>query len=197
MKEQFIDDSAIFGVGEDLHKAIKEKILKRVDAILPCLKDKDVLSVGCGSGFSENEYSKVARSVVGVDIDENAISYAREHYKDIDFYCYDAIVVYPLLFKDNMFEVVVCTEVLEHMSKSNAEKVLDGIRHMLVDEGMLVGTVPVEDDVGSDQFHKVHYPLGVLQEMLGNYFKEVTIEKIEHPHPQYFFGNSWLFRCVK
>lgn len=193
--EYWIDDYKLAGVNEHLHGEIKKKILERVSKIIPYVQNKKVLSLGCGSGFSEDIYSTVAEKVIGVDIDENAISYAKQRYKGIEFYCHDAGVVYPFLFNEKSFDVVVCTEVLEHMSKKHAEKIVDGIKHMLVKDGWFIGTVPVENDVGTDKFHKVHYTSDELKEWFGKYFSEVTVELLEHPHPQYFFGNSWLFKC--
>jgi 2-polyprenyl-3-methyl-5-hydroxy-6-metoxy-1,4-benzoquinol methylase len=197
MKEQFIDDFREMEVDETLHKEIREKILKRVSVILPYLVGKEVLSVGCGSGFCENEYLKVAKSVTGVDISEKAISYANEHYKGIEFYCFDVRGIYPNVFSAGSFDGVLATEFLEHMSKKDGHLVVDSIHHILKDGGLFIGTVPVEDDVGRDQYHKSHYSREELENLLGEYFRDVQIDKLEHPHPQYFFGSSWLFRGVK
>lgn len=195
LTEYFVDSPKLTGVDEHLHNETRKKVLERVSKIIPYLKGKDILTIGCGSGFCENEYKRVAKSVTGVDVDEKAIEYAREHYTDIKFFRMDALDVYPLLFKENMFDVIVCTEVLEHMDKKCADIVLENTKKILKPDGLFVGTVPIEDDVGQDNYHMAHYTMTELEFLLKKCFKEVTIEKLEHPHPMYFFGNSWLFKC--
>lgn len=196
--EYWVDDPSITGVSQHLHIVTKKKIVDRISYILPYVKDKKVLSVGCGSGFSENEYNRLAKQVVGIDINEKAIEYAQKHYYGVSFICYDSAQITPNLFGLEEFDVVVSTEVLEHLPKEKLDKTIEGIKNVLRKEGVFVGTVPVEDDVKTNKYHQSHYTREDLVYLLKKHgFKNIFVEKIEYPHSQYFFGDNWLFHGVK
>jgi len=194
--EYWIDDYEQAGVDKHLHDETRKKILDRVAVILPYVVDKNVISLGCGSGFSENEFKLLAKSVVGVDVDENAINYARYKYTGVDFFCHDAADVHPFLFPADSFDVAVSTEVMEHMSKSHAIKIIEVVKQILVKGGVFVGTVPVDDDVDLNEYHQVHYTHEELRKWLSEHFDDVEVSLLKHPHPEFFFGDSWLFKGV-
>jgi SAM-dependent methyltransferase len=96
-----------------------------------------VLDVGCRSGNLTKHYCD-GNEVVGVDIDRDAVELFRSrlgleaHWLDID---HD-----PLPFPDAAFDVVVCTEVLEHVRFPSAG--LAEMRRVLRPGGRIVGSVP-------------------------------------------------------
>lgn len=96
-----------------------------------------VLDIGCRSG-SLTKYYADGNDVIGVDVDRDALGLFRErlsleaHWIDVDFD--------PLPFPDSSFDVVACTEVLEHLRFPAI--VLAEIRRVLRPEGRLVGSVP-------------------------------------------------------
>lgn len=64
-------------------KATQEQLARlyqRYRFAIPFTKDKDVLEVACGSGIGLRYLAKVAKSVVGVDIDEKNVVLARKCY---------------------------------------------------------------------------------------------------------------------
>lgn len=85
--------------------------LKR-DAIIEILPEDvtSVVDVGCGSGLLVNELPSTWR-VVGVDRSEVALSFVRREAVRAD--------ATSLPFCDRGFDVVVCSEVLEHLSDSD------------------------------------------------------------------------------
>ena len=96
-----------------------------------------VLDIGCRSG-SLTKYYIEGNDVVGVDVDRDALKLFRErlgleaHWLDMDRD--------PLPFPDSSFDVVVCTEVLEHLRFPATA--LAEIRRVLRPTGRLVGSVP-------------------------------------------------------
>ncbi|MFH1502746.1 MAG: class I SAM-dependent methyltransferase [Candidatus Eisenbacteria bacterium] len=96
-----------------------------------------VLDIGCRSG-SLTRYYVEGNDVVGVDVDRDAVRLLRErlgleaHWLDVD---HD-----PLPFPDASFDVVACTEVLEHLRFPALA--LAEIRRVLKPDGRLVGSVP-------------------------------------------------------
>src|SRR3989338_2775768 len=78
-------------------------------------KNKKVLDIGCGSGFSTYFYYPFCTQLVGVDYSAEAIKKATEKYPHITFVQSD---VTALPFKDREFDVIICQGVLHHLIKS-------------------------------------------------------------------------------
>ena len=80
-------------------------------------KDKDVLEVACGAGQGLGYLAKTAKRVVGGDIDENNLKFAREAYSgrpNIELRVLDA---QQLPFEDNSFDVVILYEAIYYLNK--------------------------------------------------------------------------------
>ncbi len=114
------------------------------------VKPKKILDVGCASGWF---LSKLAEkyphfSLVGVDIYKPAIQYGRKVYKNLDLVLADG---HKLPFKNNSFDLITCTEVLEHVVEP--DKVLEEIKRVLKPNGIAI----IEMDSGSFLFTMAWY----------------------------------------
>lgn len=95
------------------------------------------LDLGCGDGGTSGMYlSSHAKVYVGVDISEQAVELARG--RGLDARVIDDAAVLP--FDDSSFDVVVCSEVLEHLFEPN-RAVAEAFR-VLRPSGRLLVTVP-------------------------------------------------------
>lgn len=74
----------------------------------------NVLDVGCASGWLAARITKILpqASVTGVDVSQKMIKYGRFKYPDINFVQADA---QKLPFPKESFDLIVCTETLEHV----------------------------------------------------------------------------------
>ncbi len=109
-----------------------------------------VLEVGCGIGANIrmfNDTCPVAEkmSFYGFDISPNAISSAKEYCdKNKILNCFFMIGhIEYLPYKDEMFDVIVCTEVIEHLS--NQKILFEELYRVLKREGAIIITTPIED----------------------------------------------------
>lgn len=92
------------------------------------LKKLKVLDVGASTGIIDNILAKSFGQVIGIDIDHEAIKYAKNRFKckNLKFKVDDAM---KLSFKNNSFDVVICAHVYEHVP--NAKKMFDEIHRVL------------------------------------------------------------------
>ncbi len=109
-----------------------------------------ILDVGSASGWFLSQlsilYPKAKCS--GVDVYKDAISYGKQIYSSLRLIHTDA---HTLPLDNNSFDVVVCTEVLEHVE--DPERVLQEIKRVLKPEGVAV----IEMDTGNLLFRLVWY----------------------------------------
>lgn len=100
---------------------------------------KDVLDCACGEGYGSRLLADRARSVVGVDVDPEAVTHARKRYAadKLEFVEADAL---DLPFDDDRFDVVVSFETLEHLA--DHDELLAGFRRVLKPGGVLLLSSP-------------------------------------------------------
>ena len=122
------------------------------------IKNKLVLDAGCGTGFFSNILNNMNAKVVGLDIiTKNAIS-AKQNIPRILSVGGDISV---LPFKDDIFDLILCTEVLEHASDD--VRALNEFFRTLKKKGTLILTVPNND-----------YKKSSLESFLFSVFYELT-----------------------
>lgn len=106
------------------------------------IRGLNVLDIGCGDGVL---LERIARSkpshATGVDLNEDAIAYARkktEHIPHLTFFSGSATA---LPVADHSFDTIVCSEVIEHLS--HPEMLLNEIQRVWTGKGIVVLTTPI------------------------------------------------------
>jgi glycosyltransferase involved in cell wall biosynthesis/ubiquinone/menaquinone biosynthesis C-methylase UbiE len=149
--------------------------LKRYDFARQFCQAKVILDAACGVGYGSNYLAQVAQEVIGVDISQEAITYAQEHYQreNIQFKVSD---VTNLEFPDEYFDLVCTFETLEHLAKP--EKFIDCVRRLLKPEGEFIFSVPHVKNTRyapSNPYHYIEFSQKDLETILKKYFKSVEI----------------------
>ena len=135
------------------------------------VENKDVLDIACGSGYGSDLLLKSgARSVIGVDISQEAIEYCKKQYDNIDFIQGD---VKSIPLPDNSVDVVVSFETIEHVDAEAQSGFMDEIKRVLKTGGLLVISTP----------NSLVYPKGNefhIKELTIAEFKAIVCEKFRN-----------------
>ena len=102
-------------------------------------KVDSILDVGCGEGFTLNRLKEkgIGKNLEGVEYSKAAIELGHKTYPDITIMQGN---IYQLPYKDNAFDLVLCTEVLEHLDDPKK-----GLKELVrVSNKFLVISVPNE-----------------------------------------------------
>jgi SAM-dependent methyltransferase len=149
--------------------------LKRYEFARRWCRDRAVLDAGCGVGYGTAYLAEVAASVVGVDLDDGAIAYARERYArpNVEFRIGDLL---DLDLADASFDVVCSFETIEHLE--DVEAFFGEITRVLRPEGVfLVSTPRVDETTDSPEnpFHRVELSPSDFEALLRESFREVEL----------------------
>ncbi len=106
---------------------------------LEILKPESILDAGCGEGFTlaKIKKAKIGKKLEGIEYFDEAIKIGKAINPDITIKKAD---IYKLPYKDNSFDLVICTEVLEHLE--TPEKALKELKR--VSKKYVILTVPNE-----------------------------------------------------
>lgn len=98
-----------------------------------------ILDIGCGYGWTLAALQDKARELWGIDTDENALQKARRSYPRVHYLHQTAA---GLPFEEETFDVVILSEVIEHVGDENKQSVIDEAWRVLKPRGLLIFTAP-------------------------------------------------------
>jgi len=81
------------------------------------LGNLSVLDIGCSTGIMTSSFAKRFGKVTGIDIDKEAVEYAKKH-NDKHNLWFDVRDGLSTWFPDSYFDVIICNQVYEHVMSS-------------------------------------------------------------------------------
>ena len=101
---------------------------------------KKVLDLACGEGYGSYLFAKNAQSVLGVDINPDAVRHASEKYKHDNLAFITGSITDVPVHDPKSFDVIVCFEAIEHIRDQDA--LFSEIARLLKDDGLLILSTP-------------------------------------------------------
>lgn len=149
--------------------------LKRYEFARPWCSGKIVLDAGCGVGYGTAFLAEVAETVVGVDVDEEALAYARGRYArpNVEFVAGDLL---DPAFSDRSFDVVCAFEAIEHLD--DPETHVRVVARLLRPDGVYIVSTPRAETTTyqpENPFHRVEFSAGDFEQLLRSHFREVEL----------------------
>lgn len=159
-------------------------------SVIKDLSPNTILDAGCGEGFTMNKLlqENIGKKIEGIEYAKEAISLGKKIYPNLII---KQASVYELPYKNNSFDLIICTEVLEHL-----EEPAKALKEMLrVTKRYLIISVPNEPlfmisnflrgknipKLGNDAGHINHWnPLSLKKYLTQN---KVKVKKINFPFP--------------
>lgn len=123
-----------------------------------------VLDVPCGCGWGTSLIDN-AKDVYGIDISSDAIDYARSHFNAHFF----EGTMCNMPFEKDKFDVALCFEGIEHISKEEGVLFLNEIKRVVKEDGLIIGSVPILNENGKNTgnpYHIFEYPEDYLRLLL-------------------------------
>lgn len=158
-------------------------------------KDSNVLDIGCGAGHGSNLLSKHFKKIYGVDVSQEAISYAKRNWqrKNITFTVGSGT---EIPFKENTFDITAAFEVFEHIK--DWKKFLSELKRVTKRNGKIYISTPNKDI----------YSPGTKEPINPHHFFEMTEKQFKKALGSYFqideflgqrtpiYNDHWIWRIV-
>ena len=106
-----------------------------------------VLDYGCGKGHIMQHFCEKGINIWGIDMAINAMEASFERCKK--YKCFQEVKIFDggrLPFDSNSFDLVVCTECIEHVLPEHMDGLLDEILRVVKPEGRVLITTRNEED---------------------------------------------------
>ena len=100
------------------------------------LEGKRVLDIGCGGGILSEALSSAGADVIGIDASSQTIGVAKSHANAVNSkvtYIESTIEEFLLNNKNDLFDVITCLEMLEHVPAPN--QIIENCHSLLKDNG--------------------------------------------------------------
>ncbi len=138
-----------------------------------------VLDIACGTGYGAAELALNAASVTGVDISEEAIGYAREHFARPNL-TFEHAPAQSIPLPDASFDLITAFEVIEHLEDWRA--LLSEVKRLLAPGGQFLVSTPNKayyadsrKFAGPNPFHAHEFEFDEFQQALQEFFPHVTL----------------------
>lgn len=154
------------------------------------VENKQVLDVGCGTGYGCKILAEKAYFVYGIDYNFDALKYCREFFSAPNI-CYSQMDSNCLSFGKSSFDVEVTFQVIEHMSDVNA--FLRELKRVVKPGGYIIISTPNRPkplrSKSVNPFHENEMDFEDFQDLMETHFTIFQVFNVQYD------SNNW-FRTI-
>lgn len=183
---------------------VGEAIVHLCSYFVDDLENMKVLDYGSGMGHIINYFLRQKANVFGVDLSEGEVSEVNKRYGENPNFggvrVYDGV---RLPFDDDEFELITCTECIEHVLDKHMDNVMTELYRILKPGGIIVFTTPNEENMSNNEmccpecstvFHKWGHVRNFSRESLTNLlngygFKSVLCDSTDFGYVQKYLSH--------
>lgn len=178
----------------EVNEATRETMLYdehivRYEFVKPFVLEKKVLDIACGSGYGVQMMKQAgARHVIGIDADNQAITEAKQEYREegIEFRLGNAE---HLDLPDAAVDVITSFETIEHLDRY--ESYLAELARVLTGEGVAFISTPNRDVFGQkNPFHVKEFTKSEFESALKQHFPFVKILEQKNALASFIAGSG-------
>jgi len=140
-----VSDPGVFGGATARLDGVAREVLRR------CSSRPTVLTIGIGDGYLERRLRDAHCEVHAVDPDAETVARLRS-----EGIAAEAAFLESLPYADATFDIVVASEVLEHLTQEQGDLGLAQVQRVLRPRGWFVGTVPFREQLEEQQIACPH-----------------------------------------
>jgi ubiquinone/menaquinone biosynthesis C-methylase UbiE len=160
-----------------IHNDTMVEHLHRYAFAMNYAKGGTVLDIACGEGYGSHLLSKIAKKVIGVDIDTSTIKRARLKYKQENLSFLTGSVTNIPIINDSI-DIVISFETIEHLEQHDL--MLKEISRVLKKNGLLIISTPDKNVYSSfinykNPFHVKELSKTEFTDLLRKHFETVNI----------------------
>ncbi len=136
-------------------------------------KNKNIVEIGCGTGFGANFLAMESKSVVAIDSDKFAIEECQQYFQRNNLtFISSSIESFTSIQK---VDTVICLQVIEHLN--TPEILLKKTVDLLKKNGHFIISTPnaATQSYNENPYHIKEFTASELKNLLEKYFEEVTI----------------------
>lgn len=176
---------------QNRHPEVFRRAAARMDYIIKEISRRKslsvprVLNIGAGDGYFEKKGAQLGWEIFSLDPDEGAVNLLLGN----GIGAYQGYME-NMPFDDDSFDVVVASEVLEHLNDQQLRRGLAEVARVLRSHGWFMGTVPHDEDLLLNEVvcpkcrevfhrwgHQRSFKLGTLRAALSPFFSTVTVKR--------------------
>jgi len=178
------------------HLGLRIRMKYIIDLLNP-RKGEKTLDAGCGPGISSMYLAKIGLHMYGADLSNEKIENAKRISKKLNINVkFSTISITQLPYEDEMFDKLICTEVLEHVE--NDRQVMKELTRVLRNNGSFILSVPADNSFNKKNMVRFgHVRAGYSMDDINGLARTHNLKIIKTVCVMSFFGKlAWNINHV-
>lgn len=135
LKNKILESPIGYGLWSSMFDGPK---IKAICKLLPEIKGKDVLDVGCGPGTNTASFD--GTRYIGIDINRSYIETAHKRFPNHRFIIADANAID---FPSESFDCILINSMIHHMNNEQAKKMFQSLKAIIKKNGFMIISEPL------------------------------------------------------